>query len=146
MRHGHDNNCKTNRLHERCLRIICSDKKSSYEALLEKGGFVSIHNRNLQIPATEMCKARKGLSPPVMMKLFKARNKQNYNLLNNAEFSISVIGIVYHGSESISFLDPKMLNALPNRLKNVNNLETFKSKIKKWKPENFPYRLCRLYK
>ena len=43
MCHSHANNSKINRPHERCLRITYSDKKSSFEELLEKDGFVSIH-------------------------------------------------------------------------------------------------------
>ena len=52
------NNGKINRLHERCLRIIYSEKQSSFETLLEKDGSVSVHNRNLQILATEMYKIK----------------------------------------------------------------------------------------
>ena len=44
MCHSHANNGKINRLHERCLRIIYSDKQSSFETLLEKDGSVSVHN------------------------------------------------------------------------------------------------------
>ena len=60
------NNNKINRLHERCLRIIFSDKQSSFETLLEKDGSVSIHNRNLQILATEMYKIKNNLSTSII--------------------------------------------------------------------------------
>ena len=63
MCHSRANNCKINRLHERCLRIIYFDKQSSFEMLLEKDGSVSVHNRNLQILATEMYKIKNELSP-----------------------------------------------------------------------------------
>ena len=33
---SHENNNKINRLHESCLRIIYSDKRLSFNALLEK--------------------------------------------------------------------------------------------------------------
>ena len=46
MYHSGANNGKINRLHERCLRIIYSDKQLSFETLLEKDGSISIHNRN----------------------------------------------------------------------------------------------------
>ena len=47
MRHSRANNGKINRLHERCLEVIYSDKQSSFETLLEKDGSVSVRNRNL---------------------------------------------------------------------------------------------------
>ena len=44
---------------------------------------------------------------------------------------------VYHGSESVSFLGPKIWNMLPIDWKDVDNLHTFKNKFKKWKDENW---------
>ena len=58
MCHSRGNNGKINRLHERCLRIIYFVKQSSFETLFEKNGCVSVHNQNLQILATEMCKIK----------------------------------------------------------------------------------------
>ena len=54
MCHSCTNNKKTNKLNERCLRIVYNDKQSSFNELLEKDGSVSIHMRNIQILATEM--------------------------------------------------------------------------------------------
>ena len=52
MCHSRTMNNKINRLHERCLRIVHSDKTSSFEKLLEKDGSVTIHTRNLRTLAT----------------------------------------------------------------------------------------------
>ena len=41
-------NKKITYLHERCLRLIYSDKSSSYEELLERNGSVSIHHKDIQ--------------------------------------------------------------------------------------------------
>ena len=38
MCHSRENNNKINTLHERCLRITSNDKRSSFNALLEKDG------------------------------------------------------------------------------------------------------------
>ena len=50
------------KLHERCLRITYNDKKSTFQKLYDKYKSVSIHNRNLQVLATEMLEVTKGLS------------------------------------------------------------------------------------
>ena len=52
MCHSCTNNRKTDRLHERCLRIIYNDKQSSFKELLEKDSSVSVHERIVQILAT----------------------------------------------------------------------------------------------
>ena len=77
MCHSRANNGKINRLHERCLRIIYSDKQSSFETLLEKDGSVSVHNRNLQILAAEIYKIKNDLSPLIVTELFEQRNEQH---------------------------------------------------------------------
>ena len=42
---------------------------------------------------------------------------------------------VYHGTESISYLGQKIWDILPDKLKNIENLELFKKDIKTWKFE-----------
>ena len=53
MFHSRLINNKINRLHERCLRIVYSDNRSTFEELLEKNNTVSVHQRNFQFLATE---------------------------------------------------------------------------------------------
>ena len=69
------NNSKINRLQALCLRIIYSDKQSSFETLLKNNGSVSIHNRNLQILATERYKIKNDISPLTVTELFEQRNE-----------------------------------------------------------------------
>ena len=96
MCHNRANNSKINRLHEPCLQIIHSDKQSLFETLLEKDGSVSIHNRNLQILATEMYKIKNDLSFLILAELFEQLPVHHTFNKNST----------YHGSESISFLIP----------------------------------------
>ena len=70
MLHGQKNNNKIKHLHERCLRLIYSDKKSSYENLLEKDNSVSMHQKNIQALAIEMFKAKHNLCPEVTGEIF----------------------------------------------------------------------------
>ena len=48
MCHNGTNNNKINCLHERCLRLIYNNKKSSFEDVLQKDQSVSIHHINLR--------------------------------------------------------------------------------------------------
>ena len=80
MCHSRKNNNKINRLHEKCLRIIHNDKRSSFNALSEKDGSVSIHERNIKILATKMFKVSKNLALPQMHEIFKLKDQSHYNL------------------------------------------------------------------
>ena len=79
MCHSRTNNNKINRLHERCLQIVCDDKQSSFNHLLEKDGSVSIHTRNIQIPATKTYKHINNLLPPILNRVFKLNSESRYN-------------------------------------------------------------------
>ena len=96
-----------NGLHERCLRIIYNDKRSSFNVLLEKDGPVSIHERNIKILATEMFKVSKTLTPPQMHEIFKLKDQHQYNLRYNSLFSRPLVKSVYKDTESLSFLGQK---------------------------------------
>ena len=45
----------------------------------------------------------------------------------------------------MSFLGPKIWDLVPNELKDIGNLATFKKAIKKWSSEKCPCRLCKDY-
>ena len=102
-------------LHERCLRTIYNDKQSSFTELLNKDNSVSIHIRNIQRLAIEMFRFDNGLSPPLMSNIFKLRAENFYNLRQVSEFSRPMVKSLYHGTESISYLGPKIFNILPKK-------------------------------
>ena len=130
MCHSRANKRKTNRLHERCLQIIYSDKQSPFETILEKDVFVSVHDQNIQILTIEMYKIKNGLSPLIVSELFEQRNEQHCDLRNKAQLTIPSIKTVYHGSESISFLGLKIWNILADRLKTPIAHKPLKCKYK----------------
>ena len=117
---------KKNRLHERCLRITYSDKHSSFEELLKKGSFVSIHEKNIQILAIEMHKVSKDMSPPQITEFFERRNEHSYNLRHSDKFLQTFANFVCCGTESISYLGPKIWDIVPGTYKNICSLYNFK--------------------
>ena len=145
MLHSRTANNKINRLQERCLRIVYNDKSSSFEDLLEKDGSVSIHHRNLRVLAIEMFKVKNGLSPEIMREVFPMNRDFPYNLRQVNDFSIRSVNSVHYGTESLQFLGPKIWNLVPPEFRNLESLPEFKRKIKLWKPDCCPCRLCKPY-
>ena len=70
MIHSRYNNNKIKNLHERCLRLTCCDKTSSYEKLIEKDDSVSIHleieTSSLEI---EIYKVKNELAPTITVNI-----------------------------------------------------------------------------
>ena len=129
MCHSRTINNKINHLHERCLLVIYNDKISSFKELLERDRSVPIHSRNLQILATRMFKVHNNIAPPIFTKIFDKRNP-NYQLRHTLHFSIPPFRSVYNGTESLSFLGPKIWDIVPTELKKVKSLNAFKYGIK----------------
>ena len=79
-----------------------------------------------------------------MNRVFKLNSDSRYNLKQISQFSRPFVKSVYHGTESISYLSPKIWAILPDDYKTIQNLDAFKLKIKKWKPEKCLCRLCKV--
>ena len=145
MCYSRTHNSKINRLHERCLRQIYNDKHSTFHELLEKDRSVSIHTRNLQFLVTEMYNLVKGISLTIMQEIFRFENSSRYNLRSQNTFQIPFRNHVYNGTKSISYLGPKVWELVPDNLKRINSLTSFKEQIKKWNPGNCSCKLCKIY-
>ena len=70
MFHSRTINNKINRLHERAIRIVFTDFKSSFEGLLTKDKSLSIYERNIETLALEINKFLTGLSPNFLNNIF----------------------------------------------------------------------------
>ena len=69
----------------------------------------------------------------------------NINLRNNTDFISRNVKTVRYGTESLSYLAPKIWNLLPNEMRDSSTLASFKEKIKLWVPDLCPCRLCKNY-
>ena len=84
------------------------------------------------------------MSAELMQGLFCVR-QTHYNLRSPHHLAILSVYSVYHGSESITNLGPRIWNFVPDGLKELNSISSFKNKIKRWQPEIYPCRLCKTY-
>ena len=132
---------KIKKLHERCLRTVCNDKKSSFKELLETDKSVPIHIKNLQVLATEMFKVQEIYLLHTVRQLFLLRIN-DYYLPQFSQFNLPNARSAFCGRESILFFAPKIWNIVPNEFKQETALDAFKKLIKKWQPENCPCKLC----
>ena len=115
-----------------------------YQKLFSKDKSVTAHQRNLQILATEMYKILNELSPDIMQDILETKSNY-YNTRNAPTFSSRYIKTVRYGLQTISYMPLKIWNLVPKEMKQITTLNEFKARIKSWKLENCPYRLCRTY-
>ena len=67
------------------------------------------------------------------------------NTRNAPSFSSKNIKTVRCGLQTISYMAPIIWNLVPKEMKQVTTLNEFKTKIKIWKLQKCPCRLCRIY-
>ena len=121
---------------------MCKDHFSSFEKILSNCKSVTVHEKNLKILTTEMCKILNSLSPEIMKNIFKI--KTNYHkTLKALIFSKRNIKTVRYGLQNMSYMGPRMWDLVPKEMKQVTTLNEFKAKIKIWKLESSLYRLSR---
>ena len=115
MSHSRAMNNRINKIHEKALRLVYKDKTNlSLDDLLKKDKSVSIHQRNLQILATEIYKTRNDLGSEIMKDIFHSVQKP-YNLKNDSTLQSRRNRTVYFGTESISSLAPQNMGDRPLR-------------------------------
>ena len=145
MFHNRSLNNKLNKLHERSLRMVYDDDKSSFQDLLSRDGAYTIHERNIQSLAIECYKASRNIGPSLLNDIFKVTEYQGPNLRNKGEFVRPSISSVHFGENSLKFLGAKIWDIVPQEFKDVDTVDRFKVLIKKWEPKLCPCRLCKTY-
>ena len=95
MFHSRKINNPINSLHERALRVVYRDYKATFSELLSKDKSVTIHQRNLQLLATEIFKTKSELNLKIMEEIFTFKDV-DYNLRNNTPLKISNVKTVYY--------------------------------------------------
>ena len=103
-----------------------------FEELLE------IYNSVSVLVSNDIC-------PEIMKDIFPLSTCSSYDIRSKRTFTTRSVKIVYYGTESLSYLAPKVWELILNNIKSLENLPKFKKATKKWKPDVRPCRPCRSY-
>ena len=144
MFHGREINRKINHIHERSLRIVYRDYNSSFKDLLKKDNSVCIHHRNIQSLAVELVKVKENLSNTTMSDIFLT-TVLNYSLRSQTDFFRNTINTTKFGLNSLRYFSSKVCSMVPIEIKNPLTVEMFKSKIRKWGPNDCDCKFCQVY-
>ena len=132
MFHSRNTKSRANKTHERALRLVHDDSPYlRFDELLIKDKSVSIHQRNLQLLATEIFKVKNGVSTGLTEDIFHFVNKP-CNLRNSRILFRKRNKTVFYGTESLSSLAPRIWELIPQSLKDETELSQLKTKIKTW--------------
>ena len=141
MFHSRTLNNRINKIHERALRIVYNENNTTFDELLKRDGSVTVHERNIQALAIELyCN---GISPDILNEIFQLKESSIY--CSKFPFKTRNVRSVAYGTETLSFMGPKIWDLIPNEIKQAKSLKEFKNNIKNWKPTKYPGRMCKTY-
>ena len=140
MFHGRNVNNKINKIHDKALRIAFKGTSSKFEDLFMKAAYVTVHQRNLQLPN----KTKDDLNPKCMGEILVERN-MSYNLRGNNHLTVPIPHTNAYGLKEIRCTAHKLWQSLPLEIKESHTLKEFKKKTKKHQFSNCKGRLCKLY-
>ena len=103
---------------------------------------MTIHQKNIQALPILTYKVTNNIASTIVSELLSFSNI-NYNTRSGSQFHQPSTNTVWNGSETISYLGPKIWNMVPAEMKQESSLSSFKEEIKKWIPENCPCRICK---
>ena len=118
-----ESNNLINKIHERALRIAYGDYESTFDALLEKDGSVSIHQRNSQTLATEVFKTKNNLNPSFMKDIFNSVNHSHNTRSQNLSYPNPKT--VSYGLETFGYRANHIWNSLPSVAHDIRQNTTY---------------------
>jgi len=127
---------KLERLQERGLRIVYNDDQSDYSTLLYLSNCISLEERRLQCILCEVYKACRGLAPLYISDLFKRKECQ-YDLCRRDQLIQNRKRTTCYGLKSFTYLGACLWNRLPNELKDLETLTSFKHGLASLKLTDF---------
>ena len=119
---------KVERIQERALRIVFNTHSDDYGSLLKRAKLPSLYNRRLQDIAILMYKVKHGMVPSFISDIFSVKSSK-YSL-RNRNFDIPRFNSAFYGKHSLRYLGPHLWSKLSNKVKEIGNLQSFKSKIR----------------
>ena len=111
---------------------------------LPKDKSVNVHQKDLQLLASEIIKSKTGMSLELVNDIFHFVERP-YNLRSDYTLKRKRDHTVYHGSEILSSLAPKLWDLLPNSIKIFASLQEFKTKVNTWAFDCFSCRIRKKY-
>jgi hypothetical protein len=119
------------KIHERGLRFVFNDVKSSYQELLSICNRTSLYHDRLRLIAIQVYKILHSLSPMYLNELC-IKKENNYLLRDDCILFQPKVNTVTYGIHSFRYHSSKIWNSLPAIIKSATTLSKFKKDLYKW--------------
>ena len=142
---GPKNTDKMEKIQERALRFVYNDHTSSYAELLTHAKRPSLYLSRLRKLSIEVYKIVSKECPDFLHDMFMTK-EITYNLRDENKVHQPKYNSMTYGYNSLRYQGAKLWNLLPSDLKQVTNLNQFKTLIKAWLGPPCSCSMCSLCK
>ena len=119
--------------------------KRTFLISISKLPFLTIHHGNIQTLLIELFKVKNSLSSKIINNIFEKRQILCDNLRLQTDFFALSVRASHYGLNFLSYFAGKVWDFLPQDIKNLQDLDKFKRKIRHWEQKNCHCKLCRVY-
>ena len=116
------------KIHHKTLKVIYGID-DSYNNLLSRSNYFSIHQRNLRFLVTEIMESISQIIPEFTWAFLK-KKKLCYNLRKAPILNVIRTQATYYGTNAVHFRSSLVWNNLPGEIKSNNSVFKFTTKVK----------------
>ncbi len=134
---------KIEAIQERTLRFMFNDMTSTYNSLLEKCNYTTLHIRHIKAIASEVFKSLNNLNPNFMNKMFEMKDI-TYDLRDSNILCQPKFNKITYGEKNFSYYGGHIWNSLHNKIKESTSLDNFKTMLKAWEGPKCQCSMCNI--
>ena len=129
---GVANTKKLERLQYRALRFVFADYESDYDSLLAKANMPTLELARQRQMCVQVFKCIHKLAPQYLSNVFTLKDKALHNTRSALALAQYHYGSVRYGQKTFKCYSTHLWNNLPNGIRAIADLESFKSMINTW--------------
>jgi len=138
---GRQNTKKLEKIQFRALKFVFGDYQASYSDLLKRSNLPTLELSRLRTIAVEVFKAYRNLSPRFISDKFQVHST-GYNLRRSSTISRHHRRTTNFGLHTFEHYGATLWNNLPQSLRDVTELQTFRTLVKSWTGPNCTCSFC----
>ncbi len=128
-------------IQERALRFLLDDHKSTYDELLEKCQYTTLHIRRIKAIAMEVFKSLNNLNPKFMNEIFEIKEIP-YELRDTKVLVQPKFQKMTYGKNTFQYYGSHIWNLLPNNIKECTTQTSFKTLLDTWSGPSCQCNIC----
>ncbi len=120
-----------------------NDKVSTYDSLLDRCGYTTLHIGRIKTIANEVFKSVHDLNPTFMKEVFNIK-EISYDLRDKYIMHLPRFNKITYGKNTFKYYGSHIWNSSPESIKTCTSIDVFKSLLKTWEGRKCQCKMCNI--